>query len=84
MPQPSTMPIFNFHIHGPAGKEVGYGSDLPSERAARIEATRLVGELLQFEAELFWKKGYWRVDVTDERDLALFTLNVIGTESPLR
>ena len=76
------MPIFNFYIHGAAGAEDGYESDLADEQAAQIEATRLVGEMLQFESRAFWKNGYWRVDVTDEDELAVLSLNVIATEPP--
>ena len=58
------------------------GIELPSLAAARVEAVRLSGALLQDIAPEFWSTSAWNMTVTDEAGLILFTIDVSGAASP--
>lgn len=49
--------------------------------ALRIELACFVGELLKDHAELLWEDQDWRVDVTDERGLILYTIEIAASDS---
>ena len=44
--------------------------------AARIEAVRLAGALLEHRPQILWESAYWRLLVTDENRSILFTIEV--------
>ena len=52
------------------------GTVLPSDDAARLEAVRVLGELLREQPELFWAHECFRVTVTDDDGLTLFVLDL--------
>jgi hypothetical protein len=49
--------------------------------ALRIELARFVGELLKDHAEQVWADEDWRVDVTDERGLILYVMEIQASDS---
>jgi hypothetical protein len=49
--------------------------------ALRIELARFVGDLLKKHAEIIWQDQDWRVDVTDERGLILYVMEISATDS---
>jgi hypothetical protein len=55
---------------------------LPDLLAARVEAARYGGELLQAHARTFWNDGEWSIEVTDGTGLTLFTLSFMTTDAP--
>jgi hypothetical protein len=58
------------------------GLDLPTLEKARLEAVRYAGEAMRDQPELAWKGEEFRVEVTDEKQLVLFTVIVIGVDAP--
>jgi hypothetical protein len=49
--------------------------------ALRIELARFVGDLLKEHAEIIWQDQDWRVDVTDEKGLILYVMEISATDS---
>ena len=60
------------------------GAELSGLDAAREEAVRLSGALLNENAHDFWRGEAWSMEVHDEADTVLFTLTFTATEGPLR
>ncbi len=46
----------------------------------RVEMARFVGELLKDHAGKIWADKDWRVDVTDQGGLILYSLNIFVTD----
>jgi hypothetical protein len=51
-------------------------------KAARRTAVELAGRLLIEQAETFWNGDDWRMNVTNEAGLTLFTLTFFATDAP--
>ncbi len=51
-------------------------ADLSNSDEARVEAAKRVGLLLHAHAGRLWEDEDWQMDVTDERGLILFIINV--------
>lgn len=79
------MPRFYFHLIGGALTSDTVGTELPSLRAARVEAVRRLGALLTAQAESWTPAAAWSVFVTDaeQRRVAQFTCteNMSGGDS---
>jgi hypothetical protein len=58
------------------------GTELPDLDAARGVAIRTLGEILRDAPKLFEAEMSLRLVVTDEKQLSLFRLDVIGSEAP--
>jgi len=56
-------------------------ADLETLDAARIEAARRIGTLLHDHAGKLWADEMWQMDVTDERGLILFVIEVNAMKS---
>jgi len=56
-------------------------ADLSDIDDARIEAARRIGKLLQDHAGKLWADEDWQMDVTDEKGLVLFIINVSAIKS---
>ena len=69
------MPRFYFHLIGSVLTSDTVGIELPSPRAAQVEAVRRLGALLTSQAEDWTPAAAWSVFVTDEeqRRVAQFT-----------
>lgn len=73
------MPRFFFHVEdGPDD----LGVELPSLADAKCEAARYAGKLLSDAAESFWIAAQINMTVTNEIGLALFVVNISGTDAP--
>jgi hypothetical protein len=57
------------------------GTDLPTLAAARIEAVRVMGDLLKEDPEHLLITGEMRLTVTDEAGLIYFALDVSATDA---
>lgn len=77
-----TMPIYHFNLHDGKSYPDADGMELPDLKAARIEAVRHVGGLLRDGAEEFWNGDEWTLTVTDDSNLALFSLTFMATDAP--
>lgn len=58
------------------------GEELRSFADARVEAVKLLAELLKESADSFWSTANFDVTVTDDQGLTLCTLNVSGFVAP--
>ena len=58
------------------------GTELPDIEAARFEATKYAGEVLQSDPAIVWHNGQWRVEVTDDDGVLLFTLLTLAIDAP--
>jgi hypothetical protein len=64
------------------------GMDLPDDEGmllaglpqARSMALRLAGDLIR-DSETFWERNEWRLEVTDETGLVLFTLALFAVHA---
>lgn len=75
------MPRYHFHVSDGRDYPDLQGTILANLAEARVEAVRFSGHLLGDEAEKFWEGEEWTMRVTDEKDLTLFTLMFVATES---
>jgi hypothetical protein len=78
------MPRFYVHTNNPIDGDVqdDEGFDFASVHEAKCQAVAYAGRLLCDVAEKFWDNADFKLTVTDESGLILFTMNVIGTEAP--
>ena len=76
------MPRYFFHPRDGRTQPDATGSEFPSLAAARVEAVRMAGELLKWQAETFWNEAEWSLEVTDEKGLTLFTLHFLAVDAP--
>jgi hypothetical protein len=56
-------------------------ADLSNSDEARVEAAKRIGLLLHSHAGKLWADEDWQMDVTDERGLILFVINVHAIKS---
>jgi hypothetical protein len=47
----------------------------------RVELASFVGELLKDHAELVWEDQDWRVDVTDDKGLILYVMEIHASDT---
>lgn len=74
------MPRYFFHVHDGTSLPDADGTELPDLDAAREEAVRMAGTLLNEHARAFWSGEPWFMEVQDEWDVPLFTLSFAATE----
>lgn len=58
------------------------GTSLPDDEAARIEAARVLGQLLNERPAAVWRDEEFRLTVTDDRGVILFVLDIAALLSP--
>jgi len=75
------VPFFNFEVRTETHVMLTEGAEFPDRNAARTEAARRVGELLTDHASRIWTDETWQMDVTDERGLILYVLNVAAMKT---
>ena len=76
------MPRFYFNVRDGHDIADTDGVELDDFRAARREAIRLSGALLESEADQFDAGDEWRLEVTDETGLILFVMTFSIMQSP--
>ncbi|MGH1572779.1 DUF6894 family protein [Methylobacterium sp. P31] len=77
------MPRFYFNIHdGESGLDTE-GTELPDWQTARLEAIRLVGQILREDAQSVALGEDWHVEVTDHTGLILFQMTFQVIEAPV-
>jgi hypothetical protein len=75
------MPRYFFHFGDTAlGLDVR-GQELSDHNTARIEAVRLLGEVLKDKAGEFWDAQEMKLTITDGTGLILFILDVSAIEA---
>jgi hypothetical protein len=58
------------------------GTEFPMIDAARLEAVRYAAGVLRDHPTLVWKGEDFRIEVTDDKQLVLFTVIVVGIDAP--
>ncbi|HEX4693142.1 DUF6894 family protein [Sphingomonas sp.] len=77
------MPRYHFNIHDGTDVPDLEGVKLADLAAARIHATRYASDLLRDQQATFWNGNEWRMSVTDEHGLILFSLTFLATDAPV-
>ncbi len=76
------MPHYHFH-HADGKRDYDReGIELPDDRTARLEAMRYAGSVLKDDPAAIWDHGTWRVEVTDDSNVLLFTVITIALDAP--
>lgn len=70
------MHRYYFHTEDGHRLEDEDGTLLPSDDAARLEAVRVLGELLREKPEMFWAHERFDVTVTDDAGATLLILHL--------
>ena len=58
------------------------GTELTSQQQVRLEAVKLLGQVLRERSASFWDDPELRLTVRDDTDLILMRLTVFGTLAP--
>lgn len=76
------MPRYFFHTEDGGPEPDTDGLELANATAARIEAARVMGEILRDRAVGFWDHRALKLTVTDAAGLVLFALDLSAIEAP--
>ena len=71
-----------FHTDGRGAFRDQEGTLLPNDESARVEAARVLGQLVNERPAGVWQDDEFRIVVTDETGLILFTLGVAAVVAP--
>lgn len=77
------MPRYHFNTHDGQVSIDELGTELPDEMAARYEAIRMAGKILDDDKRRLATGGDWFMEVTDRHGLVLFRLDFHVTGSPV-
>jgi hypothetical protein len=72
---------YHFQVRTESHVALAETADLQGAQEARVEAARRIGALLDEHAHQLWADEDWRMDVTDETGLILFTIQVSALDS---
>ena len=75
------MSLFHFEVRTPTHVMLTEGVELSDHTAARVEAARRVGVLLNDHAGQIWVDQEWQMEITDETGLILYTIQVFTQKS---
>jgi len=76
------MARFFFNQYDGEFKPDDKGLEFPTLDQARVEAVRYAGEVLRDHPTLVWKGEDFRIEVTDSKQLVLFTVLVVAIDAP--
>jgi hypothetical protein len=76
------VPRYFFHTADGSRERDTTGTVLASYEEARAAAIQYAGDVLSHEPEHLWKDSDFRVEVTDEHDLMLFTVIMLAVDAP--
>jgi hypothetical protein len=76
------MARYFFHTSNGGPRVDAEGIDLPTGRAAQLEAARLLGELLSQKPEDFWRSRTLTITVADTHGRVEFELKACVVASP--
>jgi hypothetical protein len=76
------MPRYFFHTADGSVDRDTEGQELRDANAARTQAVKFAADCLADNPEFLWQSCDFRVDVTDEADLTVFTLITIALDGP--
>ena len=76
------MPRYHFHSADGSRDPDLEGTELENDQAAQQAAVAYAGAMLKDDPMLLWEKGSWRVEVTDEEGVLLFTVVTLAMDAP--
>ena len=76
------MPRYHYNVHDGRSTIDAVGTELPDLMAARREAIRTAGRILDDEARREALGEDWCMEVTDDHGLLLFRLDFHVTDAP--
>ncbi|MBP0447252.1 hypothetical protein J8J14_20985 [Roseomonas sp. SSH11] len=74
------MPRYFFNVWDGTSPPDIEGEELADDRAARLEAVRMAGDMLRDEPSKLIQEGGWILEVTDERGACRFALDFRAVE----
>ena len=77
------MPRYFFHTADGVRERDTVGTELKDARAARVEAIRYAGAIINDTPDVLWDGRDFRVEVTDERQALLFTIITLAVDAPI-
>ena len=75
------MPRYYFHVQDGVSTVDNGGTVLRNLATAKREAVKVAGRMRSEEASAFWETQDWRMTVTDQSGLTLFSLIFMAIES---
>ena len=76
------MPRYFFHTADGARTRDTEGSELENHHVARVEAIVYAGARLKEDPDLLWDGRDFRVEVTDQAGMLLFTVITLAVDAP--
>ena len=76
------MPRFYFNVYDGTHHIDSEGAELPGLPAVRDYAIRYFRDMLQDDLGTFWEGEGWKMEVTGETGLTLFSLHFMGINAP--
>ena len=76
------MERFYFHLTSTHDTPDLEGVDLDGLEAARCHAVKMIADVLCETPKAYWDAEIYRVTVTDEGRLILFTVEMVSTDAP--
>ncbi len=76
------MPRYFFNVQDGVEYPDLQGSELADLNAARVEAVRFAGTLLNDTAHRFWEGEAWNMQVADEHGITVFILSFTAEQMP--
>lgn len=75
------MPLYHFEVRTPTHVMITEGVELPDHTAARVEAARRIGVLLNDRPARIWVDQDWQMEITDEAGLILYAIHLSAMKS---
>ena len=75
------MPYYNFEVRTETHVMLTQGGEFPDDAAARSEAARRVGQLLQEHASSIWVDQDWQMEITNDVGLILYVIHVSASRT---
>ena len=78
------MPRYFFHGRDGRTFKDDEGTELPDDASARIEAARVLGQLVNEWPSQAWEEDPFQITVADETGLTVFVLDLAAIECAVR
>ena len=76
------MPRYFFNVENDGLSAEETGSEFPDLATAKCEAVKFAGTFVCHEADIFWERREWRLNVSDHNGAPLFSIRVLGEDAP--
>lgn len=77
------MPTYNINVRTPSHIANAVRVERDDDHALRVEVAKFVGELLLEHADILWSDDQWQIDVSDERGLTPYVVDISVFKSPV-